>query len=52
MKRRRKVVAAAAAPAGPSQEELLIQIRDPLKKIIPVNSVSRFWPFPSKVIQE
>jgi large conductance mechanosensitive channel len=32
MKKKEKVVAAAAAPAGPSQEELLTQIRDLLKK--------------------
>jgi large conductance mechanosensitive channel len=32
MKKKEKVVAAAAVPAGPSQEELLIQIRDLLKK--------------------
>jgi hypothetical protein len=51
MKRRRKVVAAAAAPAGPSQEELLIQIRDLLKKIIPVNSVSRFGLFQVKLFK-
>jgi large conductance mechanosensitive channel len=32
MKKKEVVVAAAAAPAGPTQEELLIQIRDLLKK--------------------
>ena len=31
-KRKEEVVVAAAAPAGPTQEELLIQIRDLLKK--------------------
>jgi large conductance mechanosensitive channel len=32
MKKKEVVVAAAASPAGPTQEELLIQIRDLLKK--------------------
>jgi large conductance mechanosensitive channel len=32
MKKKEVVVPAAAAPAGPTQEELLIQIRDLLKK--------------------
>lgn len=32
MKKKEEVVAAAAAPAGPTQEELLTQIRDLLKK--------------------
>jgi large conductance mechanosensitive channel len=32
MKKKEVVVAAVAAPAGPTQEELLIQIRDLLKK--------------------
>jgi large conductance mechanosensitive channel len=32
IKKKEKIVAAAAVPAGPSQEELLTQIRDLLKK--------------------
>jgi large conductance mechanosensitive channel len=32
MKKKRWIIAAAATPVGPTQEDLLIQIRDLLKK--------------------
>jgi hypothetical protein len=31
------IIAAAATPAGPTQEDLLIQIRDLLKKRVPLH---------------